>query len=423
MAILHQSAPARRVAVTGAGIITGHGTGWRVNADAVREGRCALGPVTLFDVSRQRTGQACQVQLPSELPPHRLTPREVSRLDRGAHLLIHALHEAVAQDGGDGLTQAPVWMGTSAAAMAHGEEYYKQAAARPLRRTGQLTRATCYQAQHQAAVSCRAVGAAGAVTIVSNACASGANAIGEAFMAVRGGRADKVICGGYDALCQLVFAGFDSLKALSTTLPRPFDAERDGLALGEGAGVLILEEWEAANARGAVLAEICGYGMSTDLHHLTQPDPEGKAALASMNAACRMAGCTPQDIGYINAHGTGTPHNDIAEARAIAGWAQGAPVAVSSTKGGMGHLLGGAGAVEAVLCVMALREQFLPPSTHVRTPDAACTFDLVREPRAAHGLCNVLTNSFGFGGSNATLCLRGTGIEAEEMTNEKGVSA
>jgi 3-oxoacyl-[acyl-carrier-protein] synthase II len=209
-------------------------------------------------------------------------------------------------------------------------------------------------------------------------------------------------------LCQLVFAGFDSLQALSPTQCRPFDAQRDGLALGEGAAVLALETLESARARSAViLAEIAGYGAATDAHHLTQPHPNGDAALASMTAASTVAGIEPARVGYINAHGTGTPLNDAAEAAAINRWAGTAArdIQVSSTKSGIGHLLGAAGAVETVVCLMALREQWAPPTTTIQTPEPACAFQLVREPRPV-AMEFAMTNSFGFGGANATLILR-----------------
>jgi len=215
-----------------------------------------------------------------------------------------------------------------------------------------------------------------------------------------------VLAGGYDALCQLVFAGFDSLQALSPSgIPRPFDAARDGLAIGEGAGFVVLESAYAAKSRGAsIIAELLAYGAATDIHHLTQPNPEGDAALSTMQAACKMAGLAPEQIDYINSHGTGTPLNDIAEGRAIQRWA-GADVGkirVSSTKSAIGHLLGGAGAVESVISLIALEKQFLPASLNVREADAVCTFDLVQAPREAR-IQHVLTNSFGFGGANATL--------------------
>ncbi|MDB6134486.1 MAG: 3-oxoacyl-ACP synthase [Verrucomicrobiales bacterium] len=405
-----------RVVVTGAGIVTAHGCGWQANADAVREGRVSLKPVTLFDVTRQRVGAAGQVDLPDTMPPHRLPPRTVGRLDRGSHLLLHALHETLKSagwtEGGmdekDTLLPVPLCLGTSAGAMTLGEEFHRRTLAQPDRRGGQTTRALFYQTHTQSVMAARAFGITGPVTLLSNACASGANAIGHAFQLLRRGQAPRALAGGYDALCHLVFAGFDSLKALSTTRPRPFDSARDGLALGEGAALLALETLEHATARGArILAEVTGYGASTDLHHLTQPDPEGGAALDSMAQACRMAGTSAEGIDYLNSHGTGTPLNDSAEGRAIQRWAgeHVGHIAVSSTKGGMGHLLGGAGAVEAVISLMALHEDFLPPNVAVDAADAVCTFALVQRPEA-RALRAVLTNSFGFGGSNATLVFR-----------------
>jgi len=198
------------------------------------------------------------------------------------------------------------------------------------------------------------------------------------------------------------------LQALSPTQCRPFDAHRDGLALGEGAAMLALETRDSAKKRGAeILGEITGYGAATDAHHLTQPHPNGDAAFASMTAACESAKLAPDKIDYLNAHGTGTPLNDSAEAAAINRWAgaHAKNIPVSSTKSSIGHLLGGAGAVEAVVCLMALREQWLPPTSTLQTPEPLCEFPIVREPRDAR-LEFALTNSFGFGGANATLILR-----------------
>jgi 3-oxoacyl-[acyl-carrier-protein] synthase II len=265
-----------------------------------------------------------------------------------------------------------------------------------------------YQAQRQGLDMADAFGLDGPLAFIANACASGANAIGHAFELVRHGQARRVLTGGYDGLSQLVFSGFDSLQALSPTQCRPFDANRDGLALGEGAAVLALETFEDARRRGArILAEIVGYGASTDSHHLTQPHPQGDAAYAAMSAACQDAGVEPGQIQYINAHGTGTPLNDSAEAAAINRWAGpcAANIPVSSTKAGIGHLLGAAGAAEAVVCLMALAEGWLPPTTTIRNVEPACVFPVVREPMDAQ-VEYALTNSFGFGGANATLIFR-----------------
>jgi 3-oxoacyl-[acyl-carrier-protein] synthase II len=272
----------------------------------------------------------------------------------------------------------------------------------------QRSRVTYYLIQQQGINLAHALGVGCDLMTIANACASGANAIGHAWERVRQGHAERVLTGGYEGLCQLTFAGFDSLQVLSPSPCRPFDAGRSGLSLGEGAALLALESFESAQRRGAeILGEIIGYGATMDIHHLTQPHPEGTAALTAMKAACAAAQVNPQDIDYVNAHGTGTPQNDAAEAIAIQGWAgeRAGTLPVSSTKAGIGHLLGAAGAVEAVACLMALRGQWLPPQTTLETQDAVCRFRLVREPAEAR-LETVLSNSFGFGGANATLIFR-----------------
>jgi 3-oxoacyl-[acyl-carrier-protein] synthase II len=292
--------------------------------------------------------------------------------------------------------------------MSQGEAYYRQATGSTNSRHRQAARVQHYQTQRQALNCATAFGFNGAITIVSNACAAGANAVGHAWELIRRGHAERVFAGGFDALSQLVFGGFDSLQALSTTQCRPFDANRDGLALGEGAAMMTLETLERANRRGAqILGEIVGYGAATDAHHLTQPHPNGEAAVMTMTAACASASVLPEQIGYVNAHGTGTPLNDSAEAAAINQWAgpHAKNLPVSSTKAGIGHLLGAAGAVEVAICLMALRGQWLPPSASVQTIDPVCTFPVVRTPTDAR-LQYALTNSFGFGGANASLILR-----------------
>jgi 3-oxoacyl-[acyl-carrier-protein] synthase II len=206
----------------------------------------------------------------------------------------------------------------------------------------------------------------------------------------------------------LTFAGFDSLQALSPSPCRPFDAQRNGLSLGEGAAVLTLETLDGAKARGAeILGEIIGYGATTDTHHLTQPHPEGNAALAAMNAACAIAGLNAGQIDYVNAHGTATPQNDATEAAAINRWAgaDAGKLFVSSTKASVGHLLGAAGAVEAVACLMTLREQFLPPQILTEQIEPTAQFKVVRQPME-RTVDVALSNSFGFGGANATLIFR-----------------
>ena len=398
--------PNRPVVITGMGMVTPLGLDLAENTAGLRAGRMAFSPVTLFDVSRQRVGTAGQVDLPAE------PGKAWSRMDRGTRMALLAARQALTAAGLAG-GEMPMVVGTSAAAMPIGEEYYQQALANPNPRSRQLRRVELYQAQRQMTDMARELGVSGPIRIISNACASGANAIGQAFHLVRSGRAEVVLAGGYDALCQLVFCGFDALQALSPSgIPRPFDAARDGLALGEGAGFVVVESAAAAKARGApVIAEILGYGAATDVHHLTQPHPLGDAALLTMQVACAMARLAPEQIDYINSHGTGTVLNDIAEGHAIQRWAGEAvgKIKVSSTKSAIGHLLGGAGAVESVIALLALEGQWLPASLNVREADAVCSFDLVRTPREAV-VQRVLTNSFGFGGANATLIFGKEGL-------------
>jgi 3-oxoacyl-[acyl-carrier-protein] synthase II len=395
----------RRVMVTGAGMVTALGADWASNAAGFRAGRRGFREVLRFRVERQRVRTAAEVPDAFLRPVRGLGRRASGRLDLASRLLLGAAEEALETSGWTPVPGTPLVLGTTSGQMPLGEMFHRRAIAEPGRRGGQAVRSVQYQPQAQAIALQASAGFRGPVTVIANACASGANAIGHAWHLIRGGQADVVIAGGYEALSQLVFAGFDSLQALSTTTCRPFDAHRDGLALGEGAAVFVLETLASAERRGAaVLGEVEGYGTATDLHHLTQPNPTGDAALAAMQAACASAGLGPSDIGYVNAHGTGTPANDGSEASAITRWAgaRAAGQAVSSTKAGVGHLLGAAGAVEFGICLMALRGGWLPPMAATSTPDAACGFELVtacRETRLAHAL----TNSFGFGGANASL--------------------
>jgi 3-oxoacyl-[acyl-carrier-protein] synthase II len=293
--------------------------------------------------------------------------------------------------------------------MTVGEVYFRQAVETPDRHRHQPTRAIHYQAHTQARIVGDALGLEGSVIrIVSNACASGTDAIGHAWEWIRSGRAQRVLTGGYDAHSQMVFAGFDSLQLMSPTTCRPFDAGRDGLLLGEGAAILALETLDYARQRGAIiLGEIVGYGSALDRHHLTQPQPNGDAALAAMQLACESARLTPAEIDYVNAHGTGTILNDSSEAIAIGRWAgsRAPALPVSSSKASIGHLLGAAGAAEAVVCLMVLQGQWLAPEPALECPDPVCSFRVVSQPESARIRC-VLSNSFGFGGVNASLIFR-----------------
>jgi len=255
-----------------------------------------------------------------------------------------------------------------------------------------------------------ALGAHGPGFSVSSACATGSHAIGEAKRMLERGEADVVVAGGTEAaITPLCVAAFTRMGALSREgVSRPFDARRDGFVMGEGAAVIIMERADHARARGAeILGYVAGYGASNDAFHMTQPDAEGRGAEKAMRAALADAGASPQQIGYINAHGTSTPFNDRIETRAIHSVFNGGSPPVSSTKSAIGHLLGAAGAVEAIATLEALRRGILPPTLNFENPDPDCDLDYIPDgPREAPGIELALSNSFGFGGQNACLAFR-----------------
>jgi 3-oxoacyl-[acyl-carrier-protein] synthase II len=317
-------------------------------------------------------------------------------------MMIAAMQEALAQapDFKPDLTVA----GTTSGGMTFGEDYYRALHARGgLRHTPALI--ANYTPQKPVADAQAVLGVSAPCQVIANACASGTNAIGHAFHCVRSGRYERVLTGGYDAISELVFVGFDSLQAATPEKCRPFDRHRTGMVLGEGAAVLALENYESAVGRGAnILAEITGYGLSTDNHHLTQPNPSGSGARSAMEEALRSAGISPGEVDYINAHGTATPFNDAAEGKAIAELFERVPV--SSTKSMMGHSLGAAGAIEAVVSLLALREQMLPPNINFREADPELAINIVANEARPARIDTVLSNSFGFGGTNASILLK-----------------
>ena len=391
-----------RVAVVAAGIVSPLGVGLDETLASLREGRDCVTPVTTFPVEN------CRCQSAGQVPDDRLAAcseraRHPERLHRVARMMILALGEA--------LTQAPGFapeltvVGTTSGGMTFGEEYY-----RGLKGERRLARHAAslianYTPQKPVMDAQEAFGISAPCQIIANACASGSNAIGHAFNCVRSGRYQRILTGGYDALSELVFVGFDSLQASTAERCRPFDRERTGLVLGEGAGIFFLENLDAARNRGAkILAEIIGYGISTDNHHLTQPNPSGSGPRQAMEGALQSARIKAAEIDYINAHGTATPFNDAAEGKAIAEMFDGVPV--SSTKGMMGHSLGAAGAIEAVISLLALQDQLLPPNINFRSGDEGLDLNIVANNSRPGKLRTVLSNSFGFGGTNASVILR-----------------
>jgi len=403
-ALIPASNPAKtaRVAVVAAGIVSPLGFGVEDTFVSLRESRDCVSPVTAFPVDRCRCQTAGQVPDSGLAEANRLH-KHPERLHRVAQMMILALGEALAQ-AGDFEPDLTV-MGTTSGGMTFGEQYY-----RSLSKTGTRARHTPslianYTPQKPVMDAQEAFGIGAPCQVIANACASGTNAIGHAFRCVQSGRYERVLAGGYDAISELVFVGFDSLQAATPDRCRPFDNGRSGLVLGEGAAVLALENLEAARRRGAkILGEIVGYGISTDNYHLTQPDPSGSGPLGAMEAALQSAGMNPDEIDYINAHGTATPFNDASEGKAIAELFNGVPV--SSTKGMMGHSLGAAGAIEAVFSLLALRHQLLPPNINFRSGDAGLDLNIVANEATSGSVRTVLSNSFGFGGTNASIIMR-----------------
>lgn len=384
-------APPFRVAVTAVGVVSPLGMGVAETAASLRAGRDGVSLVTAFDVSKTRCRTAGQVKMTRS-----------SELHPASNMMIAAARELAV---GDPAFQPELCViGTTSGGMSFGEAFYRAQVEkrRPRKRAAWLAN---YLPQKPVLDAQEACGFSAPSQIIANACASGTNAVGHAFQLVRAGQCRRVLCGGYDAISEMVFVGFDSLQASTPEKIRPFDKNRTGLVLGEGAALLTLEEMTSAQERGApILAEITGYGISTDNHHLTQPHPSGIGPRQAMERALADASRSPAEVDYINAHGTATAFNDATEGAAIA-QIFGDRVPVSSTKSMMGHALGGAGAIEAVFSIIALRHQFLPPNINIQELDPAWSLNIVaNEAREARVRC-VVSNSFGFGGTNASIVL------------------
>ena len=363
---------AARVAVVAAGVVSPLGFGLAETLDSLRRSRDCVSPVTRFSVAQCRCKTAGQVPDERLLAGRGKAPRS-RRLHRASHMMIQALKEVLAHE--PRFEPDLTVVGTTSGGMSYGEHYY-----RSLRQAGDLRRAPTwianYPAQKPVIDAQETFGISAPCQVIANACASGTNAIGHAFECVRSGRYQRVLAGGYDAISELVFTGFDSLQASTPEKCRPFDRQRTGMVLGEGAAILGLESLGSAQQRGApVLAEIIGYGISTDNFHITQPDPTGIGAQQAMQQALESARVSAEEVDYINAHGTATLFNDAAEGKAISGLFDGVPV--SSTKSMMGHSLGAAGAIEAVICFLALQHQFLPPNINFGALDDHLDLNIV----------------------------------------------
>ena len=406
----------KRVVITGMGPVTPIGIGEAAFAQGQREGKNGIGPITRFDTTNFPAKIAGEIT--ADLSGH-LDAREAKRMDRFVQLALIGAELAVADSGlsleqlaGEGTGTI---VGTGVGGMETWEEQSAIAHSRGAHRVSPMfiPMIICNMASGHIAMR---YGLTGPSSTVVTACASGSGAIGDAMRVIQLGLADIMLTGGTEAaITPFSIGSFGNMKALSTrndspaTASRPFSASRDGFVLGEGAGILVIEELDHALARGArIHAELVGYATSADAYHITMPAPEGRGAQVAMRAALKSAGVRPDEVGYINAHGTSTPANDLNETRAIEAvyGEHASKLAVSSIKGMTGHLLGAAGAIEAIATAQALRDGILPPTVNYTDPDPQLTLDYIPNHAREAQVEYAMSNSFAFGGQNAVLLLR-----------------
>lgn len=407
----------RRVVVTGLGAVTPIGNNVAAYWDGLSSGRNGVGPITLFNASRHACRFAAEVK--AFEPAGWLEPKEAKRWDRFCQFGVVAAKQAVAAAGlsidETNRHRVGVSIGSGVGGLLMMETQAHVLADRGPDRVSPFC-VPMMIPNMATGLAAIALGAKGPSSAVATACAAGSNAIGDAFRQIQLGLADAMVCGGAEsAITPLGVAGFASAKALSfrnddpATASRPFDAERNGFVIGEGAGVLVLEALEHAQARGAtILAEIVGYGTTCDAHHITAPAPGGSGGAEAIRLALIDGRLAPEAVDYINAHGTSTQANDSNETAAIktALGEHAYRIPVSSTKSMTGHLLGGSGGIEAVASVLAITHNLVPPTINYSNPDPACDLDVVPNEAREHNVNVVLSNSFGFGGHNVCLAFR-----------------
>jgi len=406
----------RRVVVTGMGCVSPVGNNVNDTWNSLLAGRSGAGMITHFDASKHKTRFAAEVK--GFDGTALFGPRDARKMDRFTQFATAATMEALEQSGfkidDSNRDRVGVLVGTGIGGIGTLLEQVEVMRERGPERVSPFLIPMMISDSAAGMLAIR-IGARGPNMSLATACASGNNAIGEAMEMIRRGSADAMIAGASEAaLVPVAMAGMNVMTALSTrnedpqSASRPFDKDRDGFLMGEGAGILILESFEHAQERGAsILAELTGYGTTDDAHHISAPAENGAGAALSMQLALEDAGLTINEIGYINAHGTSTPLNDKSETAAIKTvfGEQAYQIPVSSTKSMTGHLLGASGAVEAAFCIKAIREGVLPPTINYHTPDPQCDLDYIpNQPRKASPK-HVMSNSFGFGGHNATLVI------------------
>lgn len=407
----------KRVVITGLGVVSALGNEPESFFAALCEGKSGVGKLTLFDPSPFPTRIAAEVR-EIDLSRH-LAPKEIRRMDRFTHFAIYAAEEALIDAGLDkeeGMhSNWGVIMGSGIGGLMTIENQHSILLEKGPERVSPFLIPMLITDIAPAHISIRHK-LQGANFSVSTACASSLHAMGLAFRAIQRGDAEVVISGGSEtAITPLGLAGFCNMKALSTRndapekASRPFDRQRDGFVMGEGAGVLVLEEMERAKKRGAkIYAEIIGFGMTSDAYHITAPEPQGEGQFLSMQNALKDAEISPEEVDYINAHGTSTPLNDKVETRTIkrvfGDYARKIPI--SSTKSMIGHTLGASGAIESVACCLTIYKGVIHPTINYENPDPECDLDYVPNQAREKEVKVVVTNAFGFGGHNATLVFR-----------------
>lgn len=408
----------RRVVITGVGMITPVGLDTEASWEGLINGKSGIGPITQFD------DKTIPTQIAGEIhgfePEKYIEPKEIKKMDRFIHLAIAASQMAMDMSGlkitPENAERVGVMVSAGIGGLPAIEKYHKIYLERGFRKITPFFIPMLIINEVAGNISMR-FGAKGPNISVVTACATGTHSIGDAFKWIQRGDADAMIAGGTEScICATGVGGFNAMKALSTRnnepqrASRPFDAERDGFIMGEGAGVVVLEDLESALKRGArIYAEALGYGATGDAYHITSPAPNGEGAARCMNMAIKDAGLAPTDMGYINAHGTSTKYGDELESIAIktvfGDYAYKIPI--SSTKSMIGHLLGAAGGVEAVISVLALDRGILPPTINLENPDPECDLDYIPHTARKARVDVVMSNSFGFGGTNACLVFRG----------------
>jgi 3-oxoacyl-[acyl-carrier-protein] synthase II len=418
MAILYANGTRRRVVVTGVGLVTPLGTGTERNWEALVAGRSGVRGVTRFDASNLAVRIAGEV--PDFEPERFIGRKDMKKMDVFIQYAVAASQMAMDEAGLEmPLTRperAGVIVGVGMGGLESLQAAYPYFASQDVRRVSPFFIPKLIPNMASGHIAMR-YGARGPSYATTSACASGAHAIGDAVLHIRDGRQDVILAGGAEApVCLLGIGGFIAMRALATgyndapeRASRPFDRGRSGFVVAEGAGMLVLEGLDHAQARGAnILAEIAGFGTNCDAYHMTQPSPGGEGAAECMAQALTDADVSPDAVGYVNAHGTGTPYNDGAETQAIKRvfGEQAARLAVSSTKSMTGHLLGASGAVEAIYTVLAVSRGILPPTINLDDPDPECDLDYVAHTARRKNVEVALSNSFGFGGTNVSLAVR-----------------